>query len=45
MPEVDDEGEEDTSWEAEVEQVEAILGQPAALNPATAKISAILTNS
>ena len=45
VPEVgDDEGDEDTSWEAEVEQVEAILGQSLALSSATAEISAILTN-
>ena len=37
-----DEGGEDTSWEAEVEYVEAILCQSPALSSVTAEISAIL---
>ena len=45
VPEAGDgEGDEDTSWETEVEQVEAILGQSPALSSVTAEISAILRN-
>ena len=38
-----DEGGEDTSWEAEVEQVEAILSQTPTLSSVTAEISATVT--